>query len=119
MLPFTSFSYVLLRLTQRHRQLSSAPAGITNQDYIDAMTIFEGYEKDAFVIDRYADSALQAAIQTWNTQCKENGDIFLIFVTGVNNSETLDDANQRSNDYNDYLVNNLFLGYSDLQWCDL
>lgn len=85
-------------------------AGITNQDYIDAMTIFEGYEKDAFVIDRYADSALQAAIQTWNTQCKENGDIFLIFVTGVNNSETLDDANQRSNDYNDYLVNNLYLG---------
>ena len=53
---------------------------------------------------------MQAAIQTWNTQCKENGDIFLIFVTGVNNSETLDDANQRSNDYNDYLVNNLYLG---------
>lgn len=84
-------------------------AGITNQDYIDAMTVFEGYEKDAFVIDRHADSALQASIQTWNTECKENGDIFLIFVTGVNSSETLDDANQRSNDYNDYLVNNLYI----------
>ena len=73
------------------------------------MTIFEGYEKDAFVIDKYADASLQTSIQAWNTQCKENGDMFLIFVTGVNGDETLDDANQRSNDYNDYLVNNLFL----------
>ena len=84
-------------------------AGIANSDYIDAMTVFEGYEKDAFVIDKHADSTLQTAIQVWDTKCKENGDIFLIFVTGVNSSETLDDANQRSNDYNDYLVNNLFI----------
>ena len=72
------------------------------------MTVFEGYKKDAFVIDGYADSALQTAIHSWNTKCQEDGDMFLIFVTGVNASETLDDANQRSNDYNDYLVNNLF-----------
>lgn len=85
-------------------------AGIVNQDYIDAMTVFEGYKKDAFVIDGYADATLQTSIHTWNNKCQEDGDMFLIFVTGVNGSETLDDANQRSNDYNDYLVNNLFCG---------
>lgn len=107
----TSTSNILANITsEKLTGGNDGTAGIKNKDYTEAMTVFEGYKKDAFVIDGYADVALQTSIHAWNKKCQDDGDIFLIFVTGVNGSETLDDANQRSNDYNDYLVNNLFCG---------
>lgn len=82
--------------------------GITNQDYIDAMAIFEGYKIDAFTLDGTGDTALQMSVQAWIDKNKENGaDVIAYVGDGGNVETTLDDINSQSKTFNDEAVVNV------------
>lgn len=81
-------------------------AAITNEEYLNAMTVFEGYDLDAFVLDGVSDDSLIASAATWTDTQKENGNDFQLFVGGASDT-TLDDANAKSKQLNSFNVTNI------------
>lgn len=81
-------------------------AAITNEEYLNAMTVFEGYDLDAFTLDGISDDSLIASAKTWTDTQKENGNDFQLFVGGSSDT-TLDDANLKSKELNSFNVTNI------------
>ncbi len=79
---------------------------ITNQHYIDAMTTFEGYKKDAFTLDGVGDTSLQMAVQAWIDKNKLNGVDVLGYV-GASAESLIDDINSQSQTFNDEAITNV------------
>lgn len=79
---------------------------ITNQHYIDAMTTFEGYKKDAFTLDGVGDTSLQMAVQAWIDKNKLNGVDVLGYV-GASVESLIDDINSQSQTFNDEAITNV------------
>lgn len=82
-------------------------AGITNQHYLDAMSVFEGYGMDGFVLDGVTDQSLQASIKAWVIKNKNEGINIIAFVGGQSN-DTLDQSNSKSKELNHEDVVNVF-----------
>lgn len=80
--------------------------GITNEDYLDAMEVFETYEIDGFTLDGVSDAALIQSVKTWANKCKKEGLDFLTFTS--TNELTLNAANIKSKNYNDPIMQNGF-----------
>lgn len=81
-------------------------AAITNSEYLNAMTVFEAYDLDSFVLDGVSDDSLIASAATWTNTQKENGNDFELFVGGASDI-TLDDANAKSKQLNSFNVTNI------------
>ncbi|RMD04907.1 phage tail sheath protein [Clostridium autoethanogenum] len=81
-------------------------SAITNQHYIDAMTTFEGYKKDAFTLDGVGDTSLQMSVQSWIDKNKLNGSDVLAYLGAASNSQ-IDDINSQSKTFNDEAVINV------------
>lgn len=74
-------------------------AGITNEEYLNAMTVFEAYDIDGFTLDGVTDASLQMSVKTWTDAQRENGNDFTSFVGGASDI-TLDAANTLSKQLN-------------------
>ena len=81
-------------------------AGITNEEYLDAMEVFEGYDLDAFTLDGISDSSLSASAKSWTDAQKENGNDFQLFVGGASDTD-LESANLKSKQLNSCNVVNI------------
>ena len=79
---------------------------ITNQHYIDAMTIFEGYKKDAFTLDGVGDTSLQMAVQAWIDKNKLSNSDVMAYMGAASGSQ-IDDINSQSKTFNDEAVVNV------------
>ncbi|MBV4447439.1 phage tail sheath family protein [Clostridium tyrobutyricum] len=79
---------------------------ITNQDYMDAMSILEGYKIDGFNLDGVSDAALQAAVQAWIDKSNKNG-AGIISVLGGKGKEDIDIINTQSKSFNDMSISNV------------
>lgn len=82
-------------------------AGITNQQYLDAMATFEGYGMDGFVLDGITDQSLQASVKTWIVKNKEEGTNIIAFVGGLSN-DSLEQTNSKSKEFNHEDIVNVF-----------
>lgn len=80
--------------------------GISNEDYLDAMTVFEAHDIDGFVLDGVSDSALQMSVKTWTDAQKEIGNDFISFIGGASDV-TLDAVNALSKQLNTENVVNI------------
>lgn len=91
-------------------------AGVTNQDYLDAMEVFEGYEYDGFTLDGISDQALQNSVKTWIKKNETEGKRIISFV-GCRENDSIDQANSRSKEF-DYegVVNVGTKGHYDDTW---
>lgn len=85
---------------------NNGTTAITNQNYVDAMTVFEGYKLDGFTLDGVSDSALQAAVQAWIDKNKPNGADVLAFV-GAAIDAAIDTINAQSKAFNDEGITNV------------
>lgn len=85
---------------------SNGTTSITNQLYTDAMTAFEGYKIDAFVLDGVGDTALQMSVQAWIDKNKSSGADLIGYVGSKTNS-SLDDINSQSKTFNDEAIVNV------------
>lgn len=79
---------------------------ITNENYMDAMSAFEGYKIDAFTLDGVSDAALQAAVHAWVDKNKTNGANILCFV-GTAKDTDIDIVNTQSKGFNDEAIANV------------
>lgn len=82
-------------------------AGITNQHYLDAMTAFEGYGMDGFVLDGITDQSLQTSVKAWVIKNKEEGNNIIAFVGGLSN-ESIEQANTKSKEFNHEDIVNVY-----------
>ncbi|OOM72919.1 phage tail sheath protein [Clostridium puniceum] len=82
-------------------------AGIATQHYLDAMSTFEGYGMDGFVLDGITDHPLQISVKAWVIKNKEEGTNIIAFVAGLSN-ETLEQANSKSKEFNHEDIVNIF-----------
>jgi len=82
-------------------------AGITNQHYLDAMTVFEGYGMDGFVLDGVTDQSLQISVKAWVIKNKEEGNNIIAFVGGLSNEDIVQ-ANSKSKEFDCEDVVNVF-----------
>ncbi len=79
---------------------------ITNEDYMNAMSAFEGYKIDGFTLDGVTDEALQAAVQAWVDKNKASGANVLCFV-GAAKGTDIDIVNTQSKVFNDEAITNV------------
>lgn len=84
---------------------SDGTAGITNEDYLSSLTVFEAYDIDGFTLDGVTDTSLQMSVKTWTDAQREIGNDFTSFVGGASDI-TLEAANALSKQFNtDNMVN--------------
>lgn len=74
-------------------------ATITNAHYLAAMTAFEGYRIDGFVLDGITDESLQASISSWISSKKKEG-FNIIGYVGGKSTDSLETANGKSQGFN-------------------
>lgn len=74
-------------------------AGVTNEDYINAMDKFEGYKFNGFTLDGVTDPALHTSVRSWVKRNRRNGKKIRAYVGGELN-ESINDANNRSKAHN-------------------
>lgn len=79
---------------------------ITNEDYLEAMSVFEPYDLDAFTLDGVSDSTLLTSVRNWTDIQKNNGNDFISFLGG-DNETTLEEANKKSKELNNFNVVNI------------
>ncbi|MCH3962999.1 MAG: phage tail sheath subtilisin-like domain-containing protein [Clostridium sp.] len=79
---------------------------ITNEDYMNAMSAFEGYKIDGFTLDGVSDAALQAAAQAWVDKNKTNGANILCFMGAAKDTD-IDLVNTQSKAFNDEAITNV------------
>lgn len=82
-------------------------AGITNEHYLNAMSTFEGYGMDGFVLDGITDQSLQISAKAWVIKNKQEGTNIIAFV-GCANNDSLEQANSKSKEFNHEDVVNIF-----------
>lgn len=80
---------------------------ITNEEYLKSMSAFEGYGIDGFVLDGVSDSSLQAAVKAWVIKLKYEGINIIAFMGGPKD-EKLEQANNKSKEFNHENVVNVF-----------
>lgn len=80
---------------------------ITNGHYLDAMSTFEGYKSDGFVLDGVTDIALQTSVKEWVIRNKDEGNNIIAFVGGPK-EEKLEQANSKSKEFNHEDIVNVF-----------
>lgn len=80
---------------------------ITNEHYLTAMSTFEGYGMDGFVLDGVTDQSLQASVKAWVIKNKQEGTNIISFVGGPSN-DSLEQANSKSKEFNHEDVINVF-----------
>ncbi|MBU5227854.1 phage tail sheath family protein [Clostridium senegalense] len=88
-------------------------SGITNENYLEAMSTFEGYNIDGFTLDGITDSALQTSVKQWVIRNKDEGLNIIAFVGGPD-EETLEQANSKSKEFNHEDIVNVF-GHADYE----
>lgn len=81
-------------------------SSIANENYINAMAVFEGYTIDAFALDGISDASLQTTVKTWTNAQKENGNDFISFVGGSTAIDIVA-ANSKSKELNSANVVNV------------
>lgn len=91
--------------------------GITNQQYLDAMSAFEGYGMDGFVLDGVSDQSLQTSVKAWVIRNKSEGTNILAFVGGPAANYSLEQANSRSKEFNNEDVINVFATNATYDGC--
>lgn len=74
-------------------------AGVTNEDYINAMAKFEGYKFNGFTLDGVTESALQTSVKSWVERNRNNGKKIRAYFGG-DADETILEANNRSKSLN-------------------
>ncbi|GAA0076194.1 phage tail sheath family protein [Clostridium sp. CTA-5] len=79
---------------------------VTNEHYLEAMNVFEGYSLDAFALDGVSDSSLQTSIKIWTETQKNNGNNFISFLGGGSET-TLVQTNMKSKELNNPSVVNI------------
>lgn len=79
---------------------------ITTQEYMDAMSAFEGYKIDGFTLDGVTDAALQAALQAWVDKNKTSGANVLCFMGAAKDTD-IDLVNAQSKAFNDEAITNV------------
>lgn len=85
---------------------SNGTENITNENYVEAMSVFEQYTVNVFTLDGIEDTALQTTVQAWIDRNKSVGyDVIGCF--GGSSSTTVDDANTQSKAFNDECVVNV------------
>jgi hypothetical protein len=82
-------------------------AAITSQHYLDAMNAFEGYGMDGFVLDGITDQSLQTSVKAWVIKNKAEGTNIIAYVGGLK-TDSLEQANSRSKEFNHEDVVNIF-----------
>lgn len=79
---------------------------IANENYVEAMSIFEQYTVNVFTLDGVSDTALQASAQAWIDRNKSVG-YNVIGCFGGSSSTGVDAANAQSKTFNDECVVNV------------
>lgn len=74
-------------------------AGITNEHYINAMEVIEGYKADGFCLDGVTDESLQNTVKSWVARNKTKGNNIISFV-GVKDTDSIQRANTKSKGFN-------------------
>ncbi|AGX44511.1 phage tail sheath subtilisin-like domain-containing protein [Clostridium saccharobutylicum] len=82
-------------------------SAITNEHYLDAMSTFEGYGMDGFVLDGVTDEGLQASVKYWIIKNKEEGNNIIAFVGG-GKDDSIEQANSKSKEFNHEDIVNVF-----------
>lgn len=82
-------------------------AGITTEHYLNAMSAFEGYGMDGFVLDGITDQSLQTSVKAWVIKNKQEGTNIIAFVGGPSN-DSLEQANSKSKEFNNEDIVNIF-----------
>lgn len=81
--------------------------GITSEDYLRAMSTFEGYGIDGFALDGVTDQSIQMSVKTWVIKNKDEG-INLIAFFGGPREEKIEQANSKSKEFNNEDIVNVF-----------
>lgn len=74
-------------------------SGVTNEHYIKAMEVLEGYKADGFCLDGVTDEALQNTVKGWVQRNKAKGNNIIAFLGGKN-TDTIQQANTKSREFN-------------------
>lgn len=72
---------------------------ITNEHYVKAMEVFEGYKADGFCLDGITDESLQTTIKAWVQKNKIQGNNIIAFLGGKD-SDTVQQTNTKSKEFN-------------------
>lgn len=72
---------------------------ITNEQYLKAMSTFEGYGIDGFTLDGVTDSALQASVKEWVIRNREEG-VNIIAFLGGSKEEKLEQSISKAKEFN-------------------
>ncbi|MCJ8173230.1 phage tail sheath family protein [Clostridium botulinum] len=72
---------------------------ITNEHYIKAMEILEGYKADGFCLDGVTDESLQNTVKAWVKRNKTKGNSIIAYL-GIKDTDTIQQANTKSKEFN-------------------
>lgn len=72
---------------------------ISNEQYLKAMNVFEGYKADGFCLDGVTDEALQNTVKAWVKRNKTKGNNIIAFL-GCKDTDTIQQANTKSKGFN-------------------
>ncbi len=76
-------------------------AGITNQDYVDAMAAFESRVFHAFALDGMTDPSLQTSVKSWVERLRNEGKGIIAYMGGsTTDDQDIANANSRSASFN-------------------
>lgn len=74
-------------------------AGVTNENYIEAMTAFESVKFTGFCLDGITDESLQTSVKSWVERNRKNGKKIRAYLGGTA-EETIIQANNKSKTFN-------------------
>lgn len=74
-------------------------SSITNEHYIKAMEMFEGYKVDGFCLDGITDESLHSTVKAWVQRNKAKGNNIIAFLGGKE-TDTIQQANTKSKEFN-------------------
>ncbi len=84
---------------------------ITNEHYIKAMEILEGYKADGFCLDGVTDESLQNTVKAWVKRNSSKGNNIIAYL-GIKDTDTIQQANTKSKEFNfEGIVNVGISGY--------
>lgn len=84
-------------------------AGVAAEDYIDALTAFEGRKINGITLDGIADQAIHTSLKGWVERVRKSGKKVRAYVGG-SAEETLTEANNRSKSMNYEGIHNVIVG---------
>ncbi|AWZ48378.1 phage tail sheath protein [Clostridiaceae bacterium 14S0207] len=72
---------------------------ITNEHYLKALNVIEGYKADGFCLDGVTDEALQNTVKAWVKRNKTKGNNIIAFL-GSKDTDNIQQANTKSKGFN-------------------